>query len=129
MTLKELRESYHQRSGKASDIARATNYSLIAVVWVLCGHDLTKISSYKAVLILLIISLVFDFIQYLIPAYLGMRIYRREEKKVSNMDKIDKTKTEGYPEVTPHISDFCFCIKFCFLFLAVCCLVWKIVTI
>ena len=47
MTLKEFRESYHNATGKASDLARSTNYSLIAIVWVLCGQDLAKGAVWK----------------------------------------------------------------------------------
>ena len=68
MTLKEFRESYHNATGKASDLARSTNYSLIAIVWVLCGQDLAKVSSYRCVLIWLLLSLAIDYVQYLIMA-------------------------------------------------------------
>ena len=104
MTLKEFRESYYNATGKASDLARSTNYSLIAIVWVLCGQDLAKVSSYRCVLIWLLLSLAIDYVQYLIMALFGTMKYRYEESKVRDKSKIDETLTNGYPEITPYLT-------------------------
>lgn len=126
MTLKEFRESYHNATGKASDLARSTNYSLIAIVWVLCGQDLEKVSSYRCVLVWLLLSLAIDYVQYLIMALFGMMKYRYEESKVRDQSKIDETPTNGYPEITPYLTTACFVLKFVFSLIAVCCLVCKL---
>ena len=126
MTLKEFRESYHNATGKASDLARSTNYSLIAIVWVLCGQDLAKVSSYRCVLIWLLLSLAIDYVQYLIMALFGTMKYRYEESKVRDKSKIDETLTNGYPEITPYLTTTCFVLKFLFALVAVCCLVCKL---
>ena len=126
MTLKEFRESYHNATGKASDLARSTNYSLIAIVWVLCGQDLAKVSSYRCVLIWLLLSLAIDYVQYLIMALFGTMKYRYEESKVRDKSKIDETPTNGYPEITPYLTTACFFLKFLFARVAVCCLVCKL---
>ena len=127
MTLKEFRASYHNATGKASDLARSTNYSLIAIVWVLCGQDLEKVSSYRCVLIWLLLSLAIDYVQYLIMALFGMMKYRYEECKVRDKSKIDETPTNGYPEITPYLTTACFVFKFVFALVAVCCLVCKLI--
>ena len=126
MTLKEFRESYHNATGKASDLARSTNYSLIAIVWVLCGQDLEKVSSCRCVLIWLLLSLAIDYVQYLIMALFGTMKYRYEESKVRDKSKIDETLTNGYPEITPYLTTACFVLKFLFALVAVCCLVCKL---
>lgn len=126
MTLKDFRESYHSATGKASELARSTNYSLIAIIWVLCGQDLEKVSSYKCVLIWLLLSLAIDYMQYLIMALFGTIKYRYEESKVKDKSKIDETPTKGYPEITPYLTTFCFILKFVFALIAVCCLVCKL---
>ena len=104
--LKEFRESYHNATGKASDLARNTNYSLIAIIWVLCGQDLNKVSSYRCVLIWLLLSLAIDYVHYLIMALFGTIKYRYEESKVKDKSKIDETPTKGYPEITPYLTTF-----------------------
>lgn len=126
MTLKEFRESYHNATGKASDLARSTNYSLIAIIWVLCGQDLEKVSSYRCVLIWLLLSLAIDYVQYLIMALFGTMKYRYEERKIRDKSKIDETPTNGYPEITPYLTMACFVLKFLFALVAVCCLVCKL---
>lgn len=126
MTLKEFRESYHNATGKASDLARSTNYSLIAIVWVLCGQDLNKVATYRCVLIWLLLSLAIDYVQYLIMALFGTMKYRYEESKVRDKSKIDETPTNGYPEITPYLTTVCFVLKFLFALVAVCCLVCKL---
>ena len=126
MTLKEFRESYHNATGKASELARSTNYSLIAIVWVLCGQELDKVANYRCVLIWLLLSLAIDYLQYLIMALLGTLKYRCEENKVKDKSKIDETVTNGYPEITPYLTTTCFILKFVFALIAVCCLVGKL---
>ena len=126
MTLKEFRESYHNATGKASDLARNTNYLLIAIIWVLCGQNIEKVSSYRCVLIWLLSSLAIDYVQYLIMALIGTIKYRCEESKVKDKSKIDETPTNGYPEITPWLTTICFVLKFVFAFVAVCCLLCKL---
>ena len=107
-------------------MARSTNYSLIAIVWVLCGQDLEKVSSYRCVLIWLLLSLAIDYVQYLIMALFGTMKYRYEERKIRDKSKIDETPTNGYPEITPYLTTACFVLKFLFALVAVCCLVCKL---
>lgn len=50
MKLKELRENYQNATTRASDLARSTNYSLIAIVWILCGQNLDTMGDYNRIL-------------------------------------------------------------------------------
>lgn len=126
MTLKEFRESYHGIIDKASSLHRTTNYSLIAIVWILCKEDLNNIPTYRCVIIWLLLSLAFDYLQYFLMAMIGTFKYRSEEGKVRDKTKLDETETEGYPWYTPYISIVCFVLKFVFAIIAVCCLVFKL---
>lgn len=123
MTIKEFRESYHGVTDKASSLCRSTNYSLIAIVWILCKEDVNNILSYRCALIWLLLSLSLDYFQYFIMALIGAIKYRIEERNVQDKSKLDDAVTEGYPEYTPYISLCCFVLKFFFAIIAVCCLV------
>lgn len=126
MTIKEFRDSYHSVTDKASSLCRTTNYSLIAIVWILCKEDVANIPSYRCVFVWLLFSLAFDYLQYFLMALIGIFKYRSEEGKVRDKSKLDETETEGYPWYTPHISIACFVLKFVFAIIAVCCLVCKL---
>ena len=127
MTIKEFRESYHSVTDKASSLCRSTNYSLIAIVWILCKEDVNNIPSYRCVLIWLLLSLSLDYFQYFLMALIGALKYRIEESNVRDKSKLDNTETEGYPEYTPYISLGCFVLKFFFAIIAVCCLVSQLI--
>ena len=126
MKLKDFRENYHAVTDKASSLCRTTNYSLIAIVWILCKEDIKNIPSYRCVFIWLLLSLAFDYLQYFLMALIGTFKYRSEEGKVRDKSKIDETETEGYPYYTPYISIGCFVFKFFFAIIAVCCLISKL---
>ena len=127
MTLKDFREDYHKVTAKASDLARSTNYSLIAIVWVICGQDIEKVASYQNVLMFLLLSLTMDYLQYWIMALIGIIKYRSEEMRVKDKKKLDEENTGGYPAITPYISSACFLFKFIFTLVAVSILIYKLV--
>lgn len=126
MTLKDFRESYHAVTDKASSLCRTTNYSLIAIVWILCKEDISNIPTYRCVFIWLLLSLGFDYLQYFLMALIGTMKYQSDENKVRDKSKIDETETDGYPWYTPKLSFACFILKFVFALIAVCCLVCKL---
>lgn len=126
MKLDDFRESYHDITTKASNIARSTNYSLIAVVWVLCGQDVSKIETYKYAILFIILSLICDYLQYLSMAFIGSIKYLIDEKKVSEDKSKDNTDEIGYPCYTPYISTTFFIFKFIFEIVAVIYLVYGI---
>ena len=119
MKLGVLKEDYHKRTEKASDVARVTNYSLIAIVWVLCGQDISNVYSYKWVLIWLLLALVMDYFQYLVPGLIGTFVYRKEEKKYKDKESLDEVEVDGYPNYTPFITIPLFILKFVFSITAV----------
>lgn len=129
MTLKEFRENYHAVTDKASSLCRTTNYSLIAIVWILCEKDINNISTYRCVFIWLLLSLAFDYLQYFLMALIGSIKYRIEEGKVKDLSKIDEVRTDGYPSYTPCLSLGCFVFKFVFAIIAVICLISKLTMI
>ena len=115
MQLKDFRDSYHKRTEKASDIVRGTNYSLIAIIWILSGQSIENVKNYRIALVWLILSLVIDFTQYFIGAIIGTFKYRCEERRVQNgyygNNKEDNADVDGYPQITPWISIVCFVLK------------------
>lgn len=126
MKLRALKEDYHKRTEKASDVARVTNYSLIAIVWVFCGQDINNVSSYKWVLVWLLLALVMDYFQYLVPGLIGTIVFRIEEKNNKDKQSLDEVEVNGYPNCTPYITITLFILKFVFsitaAILLLCCL-------
>lgn len=119
MNLKEFRDSYHLVTGKASDVVRSTNYSLIAMIWILSKEDTKALAAdYKTILIFIIISLGFDYLQYVIQSVIGAIKYRCDERKVADKSKIDEMPTSGYPECTPYLANLCFILKIIFAMIA-----------
>ena len=64
MKLQDILDQYHQDSSQASDIARNLNYALLGVVWILSKENIGNLIDYKYPLILIVISLASDFLQY-----------------------------------------------------------------
>lgn len=127
MKLGALKEDYHKRTEKASDVARVTNYSLIAIVWVLCGQDINNVSSYKWVLIWLLLALVMDYFQYLVPGLIGTFTYRIGENKNIDKKSLDEVEVDGYPNGTPYITITLFILKFVFSITAVIWLLCRVI--
>lgn len=126
MNLKEFRDSYQSVTGKASDVVRTTNYSLIAMIWILSKEDIGKLTDYRCVLICITVSLGLDYLQYVITAIIGTWVYRKEEQKVEDKSKVDATLTNGYPECTPYISICFFILKIIFAVIAIVQLIFAI---
>ncbi len=118
MTLKEFRDNYHTVTNKTSDIVRSTNYSLIAMIWILSKESACALENYKTILIYIIVSLGFDYLQYIVMGLSGAIKYRYDESKVADMSKIDETPTNGYPECTPCLAGLCFVLKIIFAIIA-----------
>lgn len=104
MTLNDLKEEYHSATSKASALLRNINYSLIAVVWILCGQNVDYIiGRYKYVLVFLLVSLAIDFLQYFSKGFVGQRCYLKEERHHSDNDEVD-----GYPKYLRRITTTCY---------------------
>lgn len=129
MKLKELKEDYHVRTGKASDLARTTNYSLIAIIWILCGEDIHKITTYKIVLLFILLSLFFDFLQYSIQGIGEMIIYKRREKELlakKPNSAIDDENIEGFSPCLRNVASILFDGKILLVFVSVILLLIKL---
>ena len=100
MTIKEFRDSYHGVTDKASSLCRSTNYSLIAIVWILCKEDINNIPLYRCVFVWLLFSLTFDYLQYFLMALIGTFKYRNEEGKVKVVGEVPiKTEPEELEKI------------------------------
>ncbi len=99
MKLIDILDQYHQDSGQASDIARNINYALLGVVWILSREEVSKLVSYKLPLILIVLSLFADFLQYFVKGILEKRHFDKQEKKArsKNGDIYDDFEAEPYP--------------------------------
>ena len=129
LRIESLRDNYY----KASEIARNTNYSLIAMCWIMCREKVENVSDYKWVLIFLLLSLTFDYLQYLFKGLVGGFIYHRREKIFTDKGKmvIDQKEVDGYPYWMPYITWLFFAIKFVCAIVAIIimlCKLWNVVS-
>lgn len=133
MKLESLRENYYRATSKASEIARNTNYSLIAMCWIMCREKAENVPDYKRVLIFLLLSLSFDYLQYLFKSIIGGFIYHRREKVFTDKGKMinDQKDVDGYPYWMPYITWLFFALKFICAIVAIIimlCKLWNIVS-
>lgn len=133
MRIESLRDNYYKATSNASEIARNTNYSLIAMCWIMCREKVENVSDYKWVLIFLLLSLTFDYLQYLFKGLVGGFIYHRREKIFTDKGKmvIDQKEVDGYPYWMPYITWLFFAIKFVCAIVAIIimlCKLWNVVS-
>lgn len=86
MKLQDILDQYHQDSSQASDIARNLNYALLGVVWILSKENIGNLIDYKYPLILIVISLASDFLQYFLRGLLVKCHFDKQEKKATDGD-------------------------------------------
>lgn len=86
MKLQDILDQYHQDSSQASDIARNLNYALLGVVWILSKENIGNLIDYKYPLILIVISLASDFLQYFLKGLLEKCHFDKQEKKATDGD-------------------------------------------
>jgi len=132
MKLESLRNNYYNATNKASEIARNTNYSLIAICWIICGEKVENVSDYKWILIFLLLSLSFDYLHYLFKSLVGGIIYKRREKDFTDKGKSinDQKEVDGYPFWMPYVIWCFFVLKFTFAIIAIVimlCKLWSII--
>ena len=93
MTLQSILDQYHQDSAQASDIARNLNYALLGVVWILSKESIGNLGEFKLPLILIVVSLAADFLQYFLKGLLEKSHFDKQEAEATDEEgKID----EGY---------------------------------
>ena len=84
MKLQDILEQYHKDSAQASDIARNLNYAFLGVLWILAKENVDNLGNFTWPLILVVLSLSFDFLQYLIKAILEKKHFDKQENKATN---------------------------------------------
>lgn len=84
MTLQSILDQYHQDSAQASDIARNLNYALLGVVWILSKESIRNLGEFKLPLILIVISLAADFLQYFVKGLMVKCHFDIQEAKATD---------------------------------------------
>jgi hypothetical protein len=99
----------------------------------MCREKVENVSDYKWVLIFLLLSLTFDYLQYLFKGLVGGFIYHRREIIFTDKGKmvIDQKEVDGYPYWMPYITWLFFAIKFVCAIVAIIimlCKLWNVVS-
>lgn len=85
MTIKELLEESNIASGTLSAQVRYVNYGFIAVCWILSGQAIKGIKEFcSLILLFIVLSLLFDILQYLWQSVTSGCYIRSLEKKNPN---------------------------------------------
>ena len=84
MKLQDILNQYHQDSAQASDIVRNLNYALLGVVWILSKESIDNLGDFKLSLILIVVSLSADFLQYFIKGLLEKCHFDKQEKQATD---------------------------------------------
>jgi hypothetical protein len=91
MTLQSILDQYHQDSAQASDIARNLNYALLGVVWILSKESIGNLGEFKLPLILIVVSLAADFLQYFVKGLMVKCYFDKQEAEATDEEgKIDE---------------------------------------
>lgn len=88
MKLQTILDQYHQDTAQASDIARNINYALLGVVWILSKESMGNLNNFKWSLILIVVSLASDFLQYFLRGILGKCHFDKQETKAKDSEGI-----------------------------------------
>ena len=86
MKLQDILDQYHQDSAHASDIARNLNYALLGVVWILSKESIGNLGDFKLPLILIVISISADFLQYFMKGLLEKCHFDKQEAKATDKE-------------------------------------------
>lgn len=128
MKLKDILDQYKFDTTKASDICRQSNYSLIAVCWILANENMDNLVNYKIVLFFIVFSLCFDFIQYFYKGIVEGKHYDDEESKAKNdLQEINENYDgKPYPKSLNRTSTIFYYIKILCTLTAFAILLWKL---
>lgn len=113
MKLQSILEQYSADTQRVSEIARGANYSLIAICWVLAHEKVDKLSGYRFVLTLVLVSLFFDFLQYLVRGEMERMHFNKQENKArKNNGIIDEAyEADPYPKSIKRVSSVFYYLK------------------
>jgi hypothetical protein len=100
MKLINILNDYHKDTEKASNIARSVNYSLIAICWIMSKESIEILKDeYKTILLIVLLSLLADFLQYFIKGSMEKCHFDKEEKKAKENGQAgqENYNAEAYP--------------------------------
>ena len=128
MKLSDILSQYSLDTTKASDICRQSNYSLIAVCWILANESVVILESYKIILFFVVMSLFFDFIQYFYRGVFEGKHFDTEEAKAKNESgKIDEDyDAKPYPRSLNRVSTGIYYSKIACTIIAFLILMWRL---
>lgn len=126
MKLKDILSQYTIDTTKASDICRQSNYSLIAVCWILAKESVDNLVNYKIVLFFVVLSLYFDFIQYFYRGVMEGKHFDEQEAKAKDDKGIIDEQYDAmpYPVSLKTISTGLYYTKIACTFIAFLLLLW-----
>lgn len=116
MKLEDYKKKSHEYTAKASEIARQLNFAGIGIIWIVrTTFPELKLSDFQLLLPLLLISisLISDFFQYLIGGIIWIEFYKSKEKR-----GISGTTDLKSPEWRNRILYIFYYVKFVFMVVA-----------
>lgn len=126
MKLSAILSQYTVDTTKASDICRQSNYSLIVICWILAKESIDNLVNYKVVLFFVVMSLYFDFMQYLYRGIIEGKHFEDEESKAKDeLGNINENyNAKPYPKSLNRVSTGIYYTKIACTFIAFLILLW-----
>lgn len=126
MKLSAILSQYTIDTTKASDICRQSNYSLIVICWILAKESIDNLVNYKVVLFFVVMSLYFDFMQYLYRGIIEGKHFEDEESKAKDeLGYINENyNAKPYPKSLNSVSTGIYYTKIACTFIAFLILLW-----
>lgn len=130
MKLKDILDKYHQDSAQAGDIARNLNYALLGVVWILSKENIDNLVDFKFPLILMVVSLAADFLQYFLKGLFEKRHFDEQEKKATddNGNINEEFDAAPYPRYIKVVAQLFYYLKLGSTVAATIIIIWRLVS-
>ncbi|MCM4173048.1 hypothetical protein DHD32_16305 [Arenibacter sp. TNZ] len=116
MKLEGYKTKSHDYTAKASEIARQLNFAGIGIIWIVkTTFPELKLSDSQLLLplVFITVSMILDFLQYLIGGIIWIKFYKRMEKAGTS-----QTEDVQSPEWRSAVLYRFYYVKFTFMFLA-----------
>ena len=128
MKLQDILDQYHQDSAQASDIARNLNYALLGVVWILSKENIGNLIYFKLPLILVVISLASDFLQYFLKGQFEKRHFDEQEENATNENGIidEDYDAAAYSKYIKKVAQLFYYIKLVSTVVATIIIIWRL---
>jgi hypothetical protein len=116
LILKEAKEAYYELSSKASEVNRQIGFAGIAIIWIFCSLNNGFVRIPEGLILpslLILFSLGFDLLQYVLGSIVWGCFHRQKEKSVkSDEDEVHASRFLNYPQ------NFFFVAKLIFMIIA-----------